>query len=220
MKSIRYKKNKDRKKRKSRKQKGGDQCAGLNKDKQIGNTTWTTCVDANNKKNDLFFIVPKNVVIKSVETAQIPEFDVRFSATDVPQQRKIKIEDKYVACFVEIENQWYAVMRLFGKTINTEIFAFTETNKAFYKLTDGCIAFDKQTGVITFLPEKYQEIGENNFFSTSSVKTVNLMAGCFQHLTKENAAFAVLDRFRLEKVFGNSVKTETGFALFDFVFPF
>ena len=97
------------------------------------NPTWKTCIYAyaDNKYEinyHIFYITPQNVIIKSIDSIQIPEFTVNG------RKHTIMIEDKYISCFVLICGEWYAIMRLFGTTLNTELLARTEKNRAFYKL--------------------------------------------------------------------------------------
>jgi hypothetical protein len=87
------------------------------------NEIWETCIQSNR----ILYITPKNVLIKSIETIQIPEFCVNAG------RNPIRIENKCVGCFLKVRGIWYAIMRLFGTTLNTGYFALTEKNKVFYK---------------------------------------------------------------------------------------
>jgi hypothetical protein len=85
------------------------------------NEVWDTCIHMNGINNHIIYITPKNVVIKKIETAVIPEFAVKLSDENNKSLCKIMIEDKYVGCFLKICGHWYAFMRLFGKTFNSFI---------------------------------------------------------------------------------------------------
>jgi len=61
------------------------------------NQTWKTCINMNGINNRIIYLTPNNVLIKSVETAQVPEFQVNVD--NVPAPYKIKIEDKFVCGF-------------------------------------------------------------------------------------------------------------------------
>jgi hypothetical protein len=175
------------------------------------NQLWRTCITANNKKNDIFYFTPNNVVIKSIETFQIPEFVVKIGNFD--GKCKIKIEDKYVASFLFIDDRWYAMMRLFGTTINTGVIARPERNKAFYLLDKEVMnppGNPEQFGLIVLDPSYTQlPVIERTWFSTSNNNTIVIDKG-FTQITKENAleTFNVLYWFRIQKVVGNTAKYE------------
>jgi hypothetical protein len=173
------------------------------------NQLWRTCLTANNKKNDIFYFTPNNVVIKSIETFQIPEFVVKIG--NFEGKCKIKIEDKYVASFLFIDDRWYAMMRLFGTTINTGVIARLERNKAFYLLDKEVLnppGNPEQFGLIVLDPSYTQlPVVERTWFSTSNNNTVVIDKG-FTQITKENAleTFNLLDWFRYNKLVGNAIK--------------
>jgi hypothetical protein len=98
------------------------------------NETWKTCIKMNKINNDIYYITPQNVTIKSIETVQIPEFVVNLGNSGSNDKCKIMIEDKYIGCFLYFCGNWYAIMRLFGKTLNEGLLARTEANRAFFKL--------------------------------------------------------------------------------------
>ena len=140
------------------------------------NNVWNTCISMNDIYNHIIYITPSNVIIKSVETIQIPEFIVEVSNNN--GFRKVMIEDKYISCFLFICNEWYVIMRLLGTTLNTQFFARTEANKAFYKIKNITIDIDttnntdtsnstNQSGMIHIPEGKYTEIINNSVLDTS-----------------------------------------------------
>lgn len=176
------------------------------------NETWDTCINMNGINNHIIYITSKNVLIKSVETPQVPEFVVKLANAEEPQTCKIMIEDKYVACFLKICGQWYAMMRLFGKTLNTGYLARTEKNKVFYQIDN--IEIDANdpssgTGIIKIPKDSYKESGSSPFFSTSSAKAIELNDKCFTNINKQTGnVFNVLQRFRQQKLLANDAKHE------------
>jgi hypothetical protein len=170
----------------------------------------------NGVKNHILYITPKNVLIKSIETAQVPEFVVQLGTKSIVPC-KIMIEDKFVASFVYICGSWYALMRLFGKTLNTGFLARTEKNKVFYKLTNIPIYLDvnhydvKDTtingnGLIILPSDKYTIVKNTSLIiSTSKTDMVELKNECFENINKQNnpKVFNILQRFRQQKLFGN-----------------
>jgi len=176
------------------------------------NETWDTCINMNGINNHIIYITSKNVLIKSVETPQVPEFVVKLADNPDSQSCKIMIEDKYIACFLKICGQWYAMMRLFGKTLNTGMLARTEKNKVFYRINNIDIdANDPSngTGLIAIPKDSYKESDSSPFFSTSRTKVIELHDKCFENINKQSGnVFNVLQRFRQEKLVANEAKNE------------
>lgn len=189
------------------------------------NQTWNTCINMNGIYNHVLYITPNNVLIKSIETSQVPEFKVKLDTQ--PISCKIMIEDKYVSCFLFICNEWYVMMRLWGKTINVGYFARTEANKAFYKLKNVEVDLDTKnpdngSGIISFPTGKYNEVNNSIILSTSNTKVIQLNNDCFTNVNKSNNpnAFNVLQRFRQEKLFANYEKKEVAQEGVESIFSF
>jgi hypothetical protein len=173
------------------------------------NPTWKTCIYGfrGNKYEinyHIFYITPQNVVIKSIDSIQIPEFTVNGS------KHKIIIEDKYISCFVFVCGEWYAIMRLFGTTINTELLARTEKNKAFYKLpTEIIIDYLKKKpspieNTIITIPNNVYTFVENK----ETIKTIKINDHLVKNINKTTdlIAFGVLQEFFEQKILADSVK--------------
>ena len=177
------------------------------------NQTWKTCINMNEINNQINYITPTNVIIKSVETAQIPEFSVKLKDGQEAQCR-LTIEGKFINCFLNVCGDWYAMMRLFGSTLNTGYLARTEGNKVFYKLKN--ITIDNDSLII--IPgDKYSEVSNSYFFAltsfsnkSGSTKAIELSSDCFLNINKSNDlnTFKVLQRFRQQKLFANDAKQE------------
>jgi hypothetical protein len=174
------------------------------------NEIWDTCINMNGINNHIIYVTSKNVAIKSVETLQVPEFVVKFDDENEPRTCKIMIEDKYIACFLKICGQWYAMMRLFGKTLNTGFLARTEKNKVFYRIRN--IDIDSNdpsggTGVIKIPKDSYKDSDSTPILSTSSTKVIELTDKCFENINKQTGnVFNVLQRFRQQKLAANEAK--------------
>jgi hypothetical protein len=165
--------------------------------------------------NHILYVTPTNVLIKSIESAQIPQFNVKFSNESSNVSCKLMIEDKYISCFLLICNEWYVMMRLFGKTLNTGYFARTEGNKVFYKIKNISVDFDLSnpesgTGLIIVPNDSYTEVNNSVILSTTSSKQIKLNENCYTNINKQNSpkVFNVLQRFRQEKLFANYEKKE------------
>lgn len=175
------------------------------------NETWDTCIKMNEIYNHIIYVTSKNVIIKSIETLQVPEFIVKLSTEPHNIPCKIMIEDKYVGCFLKICGQWYAIMRLFGKTLNTGVLARTEGNKVFYKIEGITINANNpemDDGLILFPNNSFEETPDTTRFYTSKTKVVKLKDGHFKNINKSSDVFKVLQRFRQEKLIANSGKQQ------------
>ena len=181
------------------------------------NPTWNTCINMNGIYNHIVYITPTNVLIKSIESLQIPEFYVKFPNDTTSTKCNIMIEDKYISCFLFICGEWYVMMRLFGKTLNTQYFARTEKNKVFYKLKNIYIDLDTTNpensgdGSILIPSGSYSEFNNSRLLSTSNTtKEIKLSENYFTNVNKNNDAkmFNVLQRFRQEKLYANNLKKD------------
>jgi len=145
---------------------------------------------------------------------QIPQFMIGLGESQPPVSCKVMIEDKFVSCFLLICNEWYVIMRLFGKTLNRMYFARTEKNKVFYKLKNINInASDPNvgngTGLITFPTNSYTELNISYIMTTDkNSKHILLKEDFFTNINKKNSpqVFKVLQRFRQQKIFANAQK--------------
>ena len=167
------------------------------------NPTWKTCIYKGksvdyNINYHIFYITPQNVVIKSIDSIQIPEFTVNGS------KHKIMIEDKYISCFLLVCGEWYAIMRLFGTTINTELLARTEKNKAFYKLPKEIIIdyVKEPSPTENTIPNNVYTLVENN------KETIKINDNLVKNINKttDRIAFGVLQEFFEQKILADSVK--------------
>jgi len=198
------------------------------------NELWTTCIDMNDIKNQITYVTPKNVIIKSIETGQIPEFVAKIVPKSVepstqssietvtqtagqsnePISCKIMIEDKYVNCFLFICGDWYAMMRLFGTTLNTGYFARTEKNRVFYKLNRGMLTDLENSGLLEFKENEIENVeSSGTMFSTSTTKVIKIKDEFVKNINKQSVVnnkvvFNVLQRFRQQKLFAHNVKEE------------
>jgi len=175
------------------------------------NQTWDTCINMNGIYNHIIYITSQNVLIKSIESLQIPEFKVKLPTENQPISCKIMIDDKYIGCFLNICGKWYVIMRLFGKTVNTGMLARTEINKAYYEISNIDIDAENPdigTSIITIPKESYTEVNDSTILSTSNTKIIQLNNNSFININKENDVFYVLQRFRQEKIWANAEKEE------------
>ena len=217
-------------------------------DQQFGstiNSVWKTCIEMNGRKNKIVYVTSKNVVVKSIETLQIPEFFIKIQEEiegKIKEETitcKIMIEDKYVGCFLYVCGEWYAIMRLFGKTINVDILARTEKNKAFYKLKNVNLDLDVDkitssdeipegingSGLVLISPNTYTEASPYTWLSYNKTRTIKLNDDCFENINKQSRVngepvFNILQRFRQQKIIGNVAKYIAADSFLDyFIYP-
>jgi hypothetical protein len=189
------------------------------------NETWHTCIKMNDIINRVIYITSRNVLIKSIESFQIPEFNVTLSSNVGPEKCNIMIEDKFVGCFLNVCGEWYVIMRLFGKTLNTGVLARTEANKAYYKISNIQInarvpnSGEAGSGQVVgdssiTIAENYYTIVDSSFrLKTSKSHVIRLNPDCFENINKTNSVFNVLQRFRQQKLFANSEKQNIAYDI-------
>jgi len=186
------------------------------------NEMWKTCIKMNGINNHIIYVTQSNVLIKSIESGQIPVFQVSFFSKahplSPPINCNIMIEDRFISCFLYICGQWYAMMRMFGnKTfVNTGFLAQTEKNRAFYKLKG--IIVDFETGVVKIPHGAFSEISDKKFLLvTEKSKIINIKDGYFTNIDKQNSpkVFDVMQSFRQQKLLGNEIKNEAEFQAVD-----
>jgi len=188
-----------------------DNIADVSWELRESNNVWETCIDG----KTILYITPVNQVIKSVESLQIPHFRVK-NADGTIAIYKIKIDKKYVNCFLRISGKWYAILRLSGHTLNVTPLASTTKLRAYFELRN--FIFDTSTGLISFTPDSFQMIEEKQLLlSTSSAPILQLKEGsccCIQvekydRKSKKKANdYLKLQKFRQHKIFGNLVKRQ------------
>jgi hypothetical protein len=186
------------------------------------NQVWDTCIRMNDVNNHMIYVTPFNLIIKSIENLQIPEFHVSIQ-NNTPMPTNIMIEDKYVNCFVYYCGHWYAMMRLFGKTINTGHLARTEKNRAFFRLSNN-ITIDSidpslGTGLINVISH-FDIVSNDHKLKTGNSQVIKLRDETVTNINKSNKiyTFNVLQRFRQEKFAANTGKISFLEGLADTVF--
>jgi hypothetical protein len=173
------------------------------------NPTWMTCITKRGVKYHIKYVTPANMFVKSIESAQIPHFNVVAPDGASVMECKLKIENKFVSCFLKICGEWYAIMRLLGKTINTGVLAMTVRNRAYYRLDTKYIDIDEKTGLVKFAKDAIEKT-ENGWYILMTKKTPGLILGNKVWEPVDRAhngeVFRVLNTFRIQKLIGNSMK--------------
>ena len=214
-----------------KKQKGGETCENekvscdyikaKNYSYNKVNQVWKICIYMNGINNHIIYLTELNVLIKNIETIQIPHFYIKIPEENYKGRSKILIEDKFIGCFLKICGEWYAIMRLFGKTLNTGMLARTETNKVFYKLKN--INFDlndleKDSGIIDISNKHFTKKQDTYFLSNSTTPILLLNPYCYENITTQNKVFDVLQYFRQREIIATSIKVDVAKTIIDFLF--
>ena len=136
----------------SKKQTDSKECRIL--DEQLpykSNNIWKTCIYQNGK-NIIYYITPKNVIVKSISTYQIPKFVLNVNGAE--NQFKIKIDDQFVSCFIYLHSQWYAITIIANSFIFENI-RYYRVNNLFRLDATGKLHFAKVANEIINVDKKY-----------------------------------------------------------------
>lgn len=170
------------------------------------NTVKEDIANIGNIQTKILYIIPKNVLIESVETIQQPLFEVFVNNSNISS--KIKIEHRYINCFVYLCGEWYALMRLPERLHRPAII----DDKTFYKLKHISVDIDMQngengTGRIIIPDNTYTY--KKGWLSSGKF---SLTPDSYVVITPNHSVFAPLYYFRLKKVGYNIGKRLAVFA--------
>jgi hypothetical protein len=173
----------------------------LNKYKNKSNTVKEEIIKIGDIDTKIIYVIPKNVMIESVDTLQKPVFNIFVNNTNMSS--KMKIEKRYINCFVYLCGEWYAMMRVFNERIFRSAYYTNYTEKIFYKLNNIYVDIDinnpeNGTGKI-IIPDNIYTHKKGLF---SSGKLV-LVPESYTVITEKHSIFMPLYQFRNLKVLGN-----------------
>jgi len=175
------------------------------------NPVWKTCITVHNKYNRLIYVTPRNVIIKSVQSIQIPNFNVKINDQGNYMLFQIMIRQLFINCFILYCGNWYVSMRLVD---NDEL---SENNTLFYKLKNGIkvelMVNTKEVegnGLIIIPSGTYDKISKLSEKSKKEISIIQLKDNNmnFESITEEknNDTWEVLITFRRQKIVGNVAK--------------
>lgn len=154
------------------------------------NNIWKTCIHKNAKNNIIYYITPKNVIIKSISTIQIPEFVLELNGKE--QQCKIKIEDKFVSCFIYVNKRWHVI------TITSNTFIFE--NMRYYLLVDKLFKLNNAGKIIL---STHQMVLND---------TINVNNNDYTPVSTDSSVYKILKEFTFQKLIGTVAKLEVAFV--------
>jgi hypothetical protein len=179
------------------------------------NKTWKKfTLSPNEEWNGFYFITQLNANIRSLDTMQIPKFvfDINISGDVRELELSIMIEDKYINCFVYHCGNWYAIMRIWGLSLQPDIGILKKNTDAFnlyYKLINISFDFDvnkptEGTSIIT--------VDSENFVIFNDGNSIKLKPQCFELIQKETIIdgetkiYNILEDFRNSEIYNNQEK--------------
>jgi hypothetical protein len=155
------------------------------------NKTYVTYVTPDSGKEYMFFfITPQTLIFNNINATRVPTFFINKTI------KNLKIKNRYVNYLVEVENEWYAILRIVF-ALNTSFFA-SYTYTIFYKLNKDVIQFDETENNITINETNYYNKTEFTFglFKDTS-DTLLLKETTYTPITKNNGdIFYALRKFR------------------------
>ena len=175
----------------------------LNKYKNKSNTVKEEIIKLGNIDTKIIYVIPKNVMIESVDTLQKPIFNIFINNTNMSS--KIKIEKRYINCFVCLCGEWYAMMRIYNERIVRGAY-YMDYTKLFYKLHNIHVDIDinnpeNGTGRIIISDNIYTH--KKELFSSGKLV---LVPESYTVITEKHSIYMPLHQFRNLKVLGNSAK--------------
>lgn len=127
---------------------GGENCQLLDTkvDRYTSNEVWKTCIRQNGKINIIYYVIPKNAIMKDIYTIRNPKFALKHKGKI--GEFSIQIENQFVSCFLYINGQWYAFAMLNLSVF--EYFSFYRINelKSLYN-SNGTIILKNATTIST-----------------------------------------------------------------------
>lgn len=194
-------------KRKSRKQYG----SGFFNDKELvnpANLSGNRFFQTTTLNQPLTYVIPSNTLIfKNVESARVPAFNIYSSNRASFVSCNLKRGKKFINYLVNINNDWYAIMRIF-RALNTGIFS-AWTNTIFFKFSPNSLFFDKNNFNIQFNPSCYTVTKESAFgiFRSDSNLILVFKDECLSPVPR-GPIFDILQRLRNEQILSYGAKNE------------
>ena len=177
------------------------------REQQYPNQIWNTCIKVDGKTRHILYVTPKNVIIKSVDTFQVPIFVAKMNLAQIECNiaftpvcnesffqfsfSGIKRCNKkhYVSCFLRNCGTWYVVMiQAYSLLYNVELF---------YKLKHVKNVLNK-AGELIFKPDMFMDLNAN-----SVPQELTLNPKYLEEVVETSPIYYLLQRFLLEKDVAN-----------------
>ncbi len=156
------------------------------------------------------YVIPSNTLLfKNVESSRVPAFNIFSVINNQPSYIpcNLKRGKKFINYLVNINNEWYAIMRIF-RALNTGIFS-AWTNTIFYKFAPNSLLFDNNNFNIHFNPDCYTVTKESalGIFRSDSNYILVFKENCLTPVPR-GPIFKLLQRLRNEQIITYGVKNE------------
>lgn len=167
----------------------------------------------------IVYVIPSNtLVFKDVASLRVPAFNIVINNNYV--SCNLKRRKKFINYLALINNEWYAIMRIF-RAINSGVLS-AWTNTIFYKFSPGSLIFNRTNYNISFNPKCYTQTKEKALGIFRSDKNMILVfkEECLT-VVERGTIFNVLQRFRNEQILsqeGKNFGVEAGFDIFRMAF--
>lgn len=162
----------------------------------------------------IYYVTPKYYIEPNLESIITSKFSMLLGNSPEIVSRKVKIENKYVSSFVQIDNDWYAVMRVLW-TSDSLVFSHVK-HRVFFKLSPNVLR-RKNNGLLEFSKSESYELLSGDTIKIKDNYVENIAAeegsvNCtfsickYTNLEKEkNKIFMILDTFRFSHINPRSI---------------
>jgi len=203
---TRYK-TRPRRRKTKRNKRGGAKCETIQNtslfDTEITgkkNKTWESAITDGATAIKVTFLTAINQWQRALETSNSLEFIVKL----VNEERvQIMIKNRYIACFINLCGEWYAIMRLYGTVVSPIMLSGLNTpSDTFYKLKD--VAVD-DSSLITI--KNYVEMPTPFSIFSTPTKIIKLLDSSVESVS--NDVLPKLINFRNIQVVKKQAKLNT-----------
>ena len=151
------------------------------------NQIWNTCIDVDGKIHHILYLTPKNVIIKSIDTYQIPTFVVRMEKTQVTCS--FTFDGNYVSCFLRHCGSWYILLIQKNSMVYNDFL--------YYKIKHTKNVLNKD-GELSFKLDM--------FMDTPNSPVLELKPEYLEEVSQRSPFWKVLQKFKFEKNIARDLK--------------
>jgi len=150
----------------------------------ISNDVWKTCIRQNGKKNIIYYITPKNAIMKDIHTIREPKFVLNHNGKT--EEFSVQIDEQYVSCFLYINGHWYVFVMINFAVID---------NFRYYKLNDLKTIYDKNGTILLKHTEK-----------KSSADAIRITKSTEVLKNRNPDVYELMNKFAIQKLLASDVK--------------
>ena len=175
--------------------KGKDACNILDTQltKYASNSIWQTCIRQNGEQNNIYYIIPKNAIMKDIKTVRSPLFSLKHNGKS--DEFIVQINGQLVSCFLYIKQQWYALAMINFSVVE---------NFHYYKLDGVNSLYDKNGNIVLrnakLISQPPNPTDSNPKDIISITKTTEVSK------TSNKFIYGLLNKFVLQKLTGSTAR--------------